>query len=111
VEILEHSSPGKVFVAMDRRLDGAATGPRWLHFELMDERVAQVVADALGFGERRLGLYQLRAWVLMVNHVHILIHPGASPSRITKAIKNHSARQANAVFAHHWAHRPAVLAR
>jgi hypothetical protein len=53
VEILEHSSPGKVFVAMDRRLDGAATGPRWLHFELMDERVAQVVADALGFGERR----------------------------------------------------------
>ena len=111
VEILEHSSPGKVFVAMDRRLDGAATGPRWRHFELMDERVAQVVADALGFGERRLGLYKLRAWVLMVNHVHILIHPGASPSRITKAIKNHSARQANAVFAHHWAHRPAVLAR
>jgi ribosomal protein L18E len=32
-------------------------------------------------------------------------------SRITKAIKNHSARQANAIFAHHWAHRLAVLAR
>jgi REP element-mobilizing transposase RayT len=53
----------------------------------------------------------LRAWVLMVNHVHISIYPEARLSRITKAIKNHSARQANAIFAHHWAHRLAVLAR
>ena len=27
VEILEHRSPGKAFVAMDRKLDGAASGP------------------------------------------------------------------------------------
>ena len=51
VEILEHTSPGKAFVAMDRKLDGAATGPRRLH--------------ALRYGERQLGLYQLRAWVPM----------------------------------------------
>jgi hypothetical protein len=41
---------------MDRKLDGAATGPRWLQ----EERVAQVVAGALRYGERQLGLYQLR---------------------------------------------------
>ena len=64
-----------------------------------------------GFGERQLSLCQLRAWVPMVNHVHISIYPEARLSRITKAIKNHSARQANAIFAHHWAHRLAVLAR
>ena len=50
VEILEHRSPGKAFVAMDRKLDGATTGPRWLHYERVDERVAQVVADALRYG-------------------------------------------------------------
>ena len=61
VEIFEHRSPGKAFLAMDRRLDGAGTGPRWLHYE----RVAQVVADALRYGERQLGLHQLRAWVPM----------------------------------------------
>ena len=101
---------------MDRKLDEAATGPRWLE----DERVAQVVADALHYGERQLALYQLRAWVLMVNHVHILIYPEARLSRITRAIKNHSARQANAILGlavwqdesyDHWVRGPEELAK
>jgi REP element-mobilizing transposase RayT len=79
---------------MDRELDAAATGPRWLQ----DERVAQVVADALRYGEAQLSLYKLRAWVLMVNHVHILIYPNAALPRITKAIKNYSARQSNLIL-------------
>jgi REP element-mobilizing transposase RayT len=47
---------------------------------------------------RQLGLYELRAWVLMVNHVHILIYPEAKLSRITKSIKNFSARKANSIL-------------
>jgi len=34
----------------------------------------------------------------MPNHVHILIRPSADLSRITKAIKNFSAREANAIL-------------
>lgn len=79
---------------MDWELDRAATGPRWLQ----DEGVAQCVADALRYGEQCLGLYRLRAWVLMVNHVHVLIYPAAKLARITKAIKNFSARRANAIL-------------
>jgi REP-associated tyrosine transposase len=79
---------------MDRELDSAATGPRWL----AEERVAQCVADALQYGSLNLGLYELRAWVLMLNHVHILIDPRAELSRITKSIKNFSARQANVIL-------------
>jgi hypothetical protein len=60
--------------------------------------VAQVVADALRYSERQLGLYQLRAWVPMVNHVHISIYPEARLSRVAKAIKNHSGHQANAIL-------------
>ena len=93
-EILTHRSAGKAFIDIDRALDGAVTGPRWLQ----DERVAQVVADALRYGERQLGLYQLRAWVPMVNHVHISIYPEARLSRIAKAIENYSARHANAIL-------------
>ena len=55
--MLEHRPAGKAF-HMDRALDGAATGPRWLQYE----RVAQVVAGALRYGERHLSLCQLQAW-------------------------------------------------
>jgi hypothetical protein len=41
-------------------VDKAAAGPRWL----LDERVAQCVAEALQYGARGLGLYELIAWVL-----------------------------------------------
>ena len=85
---------GREFVGMDRELDKAATGPRWLG----DERVAQCVADTLKFGERQLGLDDLEAWVLMINHVHILIEPKVPLQRITKSIKSFSARQANAIL-------------
>ena len=94
VEFLEPVSPGKAFVIVDRQLDRAATGPRWLQ----DPRVAECVVNALRYGERELGLYPLRAWVVMINHVHVFIDPHAPIPRITKAIKNYSARQANAIL-------------
>jgi REP element-mobilizing transposase RayT len=87
-------TPDDLAAARSASGDKAATGPRWL----LDERVAQCMADALRYGEGTLGLYKLRAWVLMVNHVHILIYPEARLSRITKSIKNFSARQANAIL-------------
>ena len=94
VQILQSQTAGKTFVAIDRELDSASIGPRWLQ----DERVATVVVAALHYGALQLGLYELRAWVLMANHVHILIDPHAPISRITKAVKNFSARQANAIL-------------
>lgn len=65
---------------MARKLDKAATGPRWLE----DECVARCVSNVLRYGERQLRLYELRAWVLMINHIHILIDPNAKLARITK---------------------------
>ena len=85
---------GGKFAVVDRQLDLAATGPRWL----ADEQVAQGVWDALAYGEKQLELYRLRAWVLMANHVHVLVYPQAPLPRITKAVKNYSARQANVIL-------------
>jgi type I restriction enzyme R subunit/putative DNA methylase len=89
-----YQTPGKAFVAMDRELDKAATGPRWL----LDERVAKCTVDTLRYGAAELDLYELRAWVLMANHVHILIDPKADLSKITKSIKGFSARRATAIL-------------
>jgi len=85
---------GKAFVTIDRELAKAETGPSWLK----DERVAPCVVETLQFGERTLRLYSLQAWVLMANHVHILIEPNAALSRITKSIKTFSAERANEIL-------------
>lgn len=116
VEALGAKPAGARFALVDRELAKSATGPRWLS----DERVAQCVANTLRYGESTLHLYDLRAWVLMVNHVHILIYPSAPLARITKAIKNFSARRANEILGRtgpfwddesndHWVRNPEEL--
>jgi REP element-mobilizing transposase RayT len=85
---------GKAFVAMDRELAAATSGPCWLS----DERIARCVLDSLRFGEESLGLYRLHSWVLMSNHVHILVEPTVALPRITRSIKSFSARSANQIL-------------
>jgi putative transposase len=91
---LVNPGDGRAFVAMDRRLDAAAYGPVWLK----DPRLAQLVIDCLQFGEAKLQLYRLRAWVVMANHVHVILFPDAPLQRITKAIKGYSGHQANQIL-------------
>lgn len=81
----------KRFVAIDRELDRAATGPSWL----ADPAIAACVANALRYGAGHLKLYVVYAWVIMCNHVHLLMQPHVPVSRITQAIKNYSAREGN----------------
>ena len=94
-ESLPTTTPGKAFVLADRELDQAGVGPRWLQD---DPRVAQAVVETLRFGQDELKLYALAAWVIMANHVHILISPEAPVARIMKSIKNYSALRANEIL-------------
>jgi REP element-mobilizing transposase RayT len=57
-----------------------------------------VVAEALKYGETILKLYTLHAWVIMSNHVHLLIEPHVPLARINKSIKNYTAREANKIL-------------
>ena len=82
------------FARMDHLLDRAATGPVWL----ADERVARTVSASLLFGESNLGLYVLRAWVLMSNHAHLLIEPRVPLARIVRSVRSYSARGANVLL-------------
>jgi REP element-mobilizing transposase RayT len=85
--------PGKQFIAADRTLDLAKTGPRWLS----DPRVAECAEAAIRRGAE-LGQYLLHAYVVMSNHVHLLIEPHIPLRRITAGIKGVSAREANAIL-------------
>jgi len=55
-------------------LDYACTGPRWLR----QPRVAQIVENALRYGETARDFYSLYAWVIMPNHVHAVFQPKAA---------------------------------
>jgi putative transposase len=87
-------SAGHAFLALDREAGKAAVGPVWLR----DARVARVVAQAFLYGESGRHFYQLRAWVIMLNHVHILLRPNTSLPVITRWLKGSTARQANLIL-------------
>jgi len=67
-------SAGRAFVWMDRYLDTTRDGPMYLH----RQEVAQIVVESLKRGVE-LGHYDLRAYVVMANHVHVLLLPKVAP--------------------------------
>jgi REP element-mobilizing transposase RayT len=82
---------GQAFVCIDRILDQAACGPTWLR----RDDVAQMVVGSLQFGEQKLEYYRLHAWVVMANHVHVLLTPLVAVSKLEQSVKGFTARQAN----------------
>ena len=71
-----YATPGHAFAAEDRAL-AQARERLWLS----DTRVARQVAEAIRTGESRKQFYELQAWVVMPNHVHLLILPHGGPVR------------------------------
>jgi REP element-mobilizing transposase RayT len=75
---------------MDRLLDEARSGPTFLR----RADVAQEIVTSIEYGAER-GDYELHAWVIMPNHVHLLFTPQVSLSRLLGALKSASAKRAN----------------
>jgi putative DNA methylase len=85
---------GKEFAAWDRALIAGAKGPIWLS----NPRVAKCVAAAFSYGDRELHLYDLHAWVILSNHVHVLWTPHEPLPEIMDRIKTFTAREANRIL-------------
>lgn len=79
---------------VDRLLDNGRTGP----FYLRQPALADLVVDAAYYNERVLGHYTLHAFVVMPNHVHLLISPKVPLPQLTKSLKNITASRANALL-------------
>jgi REP element-mobilizing transposase RayT len=71
-------------------LDRARSGQVYLR----QEPIARLVVDSLERGVE-LGHYQLGPFVLMANHVHVLMLPLVPPSHLLKSLKGSTAREAN----------------
>ena len=91
-----YATPGRAFAAQDRVLDRRATGPLWLK----DPRIADLVSNAILVGECERHYYQLQAWVVMPNHVHLLILPLVATPALMRWLKGSTARGANQILGH-----------
>jgi putative transposase len=85
---------GQRFLLLDRQLDTASSGPTFLK----QPQVAAAVVDTLFLAGEKWGLYKLFTWVIMSNHVHVLLQPQKALREVTRAVKNTSAREANLIL-------------
>ena len=79
----ESLTSGRAFVAMDRLLDQASTGPRYLS----QPAIARLVVEALHYGQASLQHYTLHAFVVMANHLHLLITPQVALPKLLRSLK------------------------
>jgi putative DNA methylase len=84
-------SSGRVFVAADRLLDTARQGPLYLR----QPEIASLVTEALAAGDERFHRYQLHAFVVMPNHVHLLVTPRVPFAKWLGPLKGFTAHRAN----------------
>jgi putative transposase len=88
---------GKAFVAADRLLDASAGGP----LSLKRPEVAEMVVAALRHGDCVLHRYDLHAFVVMPNHVHLPATPHVPATKWLGPLKGFTAHQANALLGTH----------
>lgn len=88
------TSHGRAFVAMDRLLDTVRDGS--LH--LRRPEVARMVVEALRYHEQTLQHYHLHSYVVMPNHVHVLITPRVVVSKLMQSLKRFTGLQGNRIL-------------
>jgi REP element-mobilizing transposase RayT len=85
---------GEAFVAMDRLLDRAECGPLYLK----QPEIARPVVNAILDGERRFKRYDLHAFVVMANHVHMLVTPRVTMADWLRSLKGFTGREASRIL-------------
>jgi REP element-mobilizing transposase RayT len=65
---------------------------------LAQPEIAEMVTDGIRYAERNLRYYDLHAWVVMSNHVHLLLNPLVEPALFLNILKSFTARRANVLL-------------
>ncbi len=81
---------GEAFIWLDRQMDNPRQGPLYLN----QLEIVKIVVASIHKGVE-LGHYELGAYVVMANHVHLLVRPLVPPDRLLRSLKGATAREAN----------------
>ena len=90
----EKATAGEQFRMADKSLDRCDSGPVWLK----NPRVARCVVEKLQRGASELNHFDLHAYVVMANHIHVLLTPKTEVRKLMNALKGATARAANEVL-------------
>jgi putative transposase len=85
---------GQAFAVMDRLLDETRSGA----FHLRQPAIAEMIVEALHYNAEILGHYQLHAFVIIPNHVHLLATPAIALPLLMRSLKGITAKRANAML-------------
>jgi len=85
------ASSWEEFASVDRFLDEARTGPLYLR----QREVAAMVVETTCAYDSSLRQYDLHSFVVMPNHVHLLLTPQVSLAKMTQILKGVIAQRAN----------------
>ena len=84
-------------MAVSRLLDRGIIGPLYLR----RPEIADLVVAAFHDGELKFHRYQLHAYVVMPNHVHLLVTPKVVATRWLAPLKGFTAYRANELLGNH----------
>jgi len=76
---------------MDKLLDLERSGALYLRVP----EIARMTVQAFFHGAEKLRFYELHAYVVMANHIHLLITPHVELAKLTHSLKRFTAREAN----------------
>jgi REP element-mobilizing transposase RayT len=79
---------------MDRLLDKADAGPRYLGMP----EIAGLMVAYISDGEQRFRRYELHSFVVMPNHVHMLVTPSVVATKWLGPLKGFTAHEANRIL-------------
>jgi REP element-mobilizing transposase RayT len=91
--LVQDSCAGMRLPLHDLPLDLTRIGPRWLE----NPNIAASVVEALFYGEKVRHNYDLFAWVVMPNHVHVVMKPHEKLPEIMRWVKSATAVRANRI--------------
>ena len=81
-------------MVIDRMLDTARKGPLFLK----QPEIADVVLNALRDGERKFQCYALHSFVVMPNHVHLLVTPTVVATKWLAPMRGLTTYQGNRIL-------------
>jgi REP element-mobilizing transposase RayT len=90
----ETMTSGQAFAAMDRVLDQGRSGPLYLR----RDDITTLLVDAICYREQHMQHFELHSYVVMANHVHVLITPRVEVSNLMQSLKRYTARKANQIL-------------